>query len=141
MDQNYGIDSNITSVVCINLAEKWRQPQFKFFNNFSWQFYLLSKIWWKRKTPGKFFCSNSFYWRCLACGLNQDLMPNKSTHCLLDYGDFHYNITAPSYVCSHYNLFLTFKNLETNHTDWRKYLSGSYSLWVCLFPRDCMRIF
>ena len=87
-----------TYVVCVNFVYKWRDLQFKVdserwicLRNFSWQFYLLSEfvpeISWEEIVEEILF--RILFW-CLACGSNPGFSSNKTTHYVLDHGDFSY---------------------------------------------------
>ena len=56
-----------------------------FLRSFSWQFYLLLKVFARNLLRRNTFRIS--FW-CLACGSNPGFSSNKPTHYLLDHGDF-----------------------------------------------------
>ena len=78
---------HITYFVCVNF---YIWAAWIFLRNFSWQFYISSGSFAMHLLRGilrRNIFHISFSWS-LTWGLNRDLISNKSTHYLLDHGDF-----------------------------------------------------
>ena len=89
--QDYDLASH-TTVVCVNFINERVFLQFKvdsegqFFRCLSWCFVIVFARNLLRGSPRRNIFKFSFL--PLVWGLKSGLMSNKTTHCLLDYGDF-----------------------------------------------------
>ena len=105
--QDYGLASHTTHVVWVNFILEWRGLQFDvdsewqiLWENFSSQFMSYSQRFCQksaeRKSLKKYFFRISFW--CLTGDTNPGFTANKSTHYLLDHGDFSSVTSETKYV-------------------------------------------
>ena len=94
-NQDYGLASYTTHIVCINFTCEWRDLQFNvdserqiFEETFPGQVYCLSQDFWQKSRPRNIFFFFKFLFVAWPETRIQVLSLNKPAHYLLDHGDF-----------------------------------------------------